>query len=341
MNSIYKTNKIIFDYFAFTFRCVEPEDIIELLGLESVNFIDMYGLYGYKHRYYYDGVSINFGNPSFDGVLCEMSGQGCRVYETYGNSDWFGLAYQVLINDNAYMNRIDVAYDDFNGLLDLDLIKSDIRTCSWVSRARQCIITDEFDHKELIGQSVMCGNRGSNICLRIYDKARERNRTEEFEHWVRAELQIRHTHADNFLRFLLADDVNSIYGVDIDVNNRLDALYFAVLNHFFRCIDITANDDSNLWRKPCADHWIKFINSYKGNSLSLYSAPGVEYNILRLRHVAEEMYGGLIYTYIQIFGKDQLEDNVLPKSFKLNKKYQLLIESERLRRINEGVKDGC
>ena len=95
---------------------------------------------------------------------------------------------------------------------------------------------------------------------------------------------------------------------------------------------MNSNSDSNLWRKPLAEHWKKFIESYKGKSISLYSAPGVEYNVSKLVYTTTEQFGGMIYTYIQIFGLDELGEKVKPKKFKLNKKYEVLIESERLRR---------
>ena len=331
MNANFTTNKILIDYFSFTIRDVEAEDIITMLGLDGVAFIDNYGTKGYHHRYYYDGVSIQFGGREYNEVWCEMSGQGCRVYETYGNNDWFGLAYQILVNDNAHMTRIDIAYDDFNGLLDLDKIRSDVSSGNWVSRCQDIIETSQYRRTGLHGSTIMCGQRGSNIACRIYDKAKERNRQDEIAHWIRCELQIRHKHADNFLYYLLADDCKAVYGVEIDTNRRLDSLYFAVLNHFLRFIDVNADSDSNRWRKPLAEHWEKFINSYHGNSISLYSAPGVDYNIMKLRHTTEEQYGGMIYTYLQIFGIDELETCVQQKKFKLNKKYQFLIDQSRLR----------
>ena len=326
MNALFTTNKILFDYFSFTIKNVEPEDVISMLGLEGIQFTDNFGARGYSHRYYYDGVSIMFG--SRDHVWCEMSGQGCRVFETYGTSDWFGLAYQVLNNDNAHMTRIDIAYDDFNGLLDLDSIKDDVKNNCWISRANSISVIEDFSRYGLSGSTVNIGQRGSNVSCRIYDKAKERNR-DDIDHWVRCELQIRHKHADNFIKYLLSDNFNYIFGVDINVENRLDALYFAVLNHFIRFIDISCNDDSNRWRKPCAVHWQKFIDSYFGNSISLYSDPGVDYNEMRLRHSVEEQYGGMIYTYIQLIGLDELETAVLPKKFKLNKKYQYLLDSKK------------
>lgn len=336
MNALFRTNKIIFDYFSFTIKDVQPEDIIDLLGMEGCTFIDNPGSKGYHHRYYFDGISILFGGRPE--VWCEMSGQGCRSFESFGSADWFFLAYQVAKNPNAQMTRIDVAYDDFNGLLDLSSILDDVHSSSWVSVARNVNEHIERTLSGITGTTVMFGNRGANIACRIYDKAKERNRDDEIDHWIRCELQIRHKHADNFLYYLLADNCTQIYGYDLDVENRLDALYFAVLNHFLRFIDLNANDDSNRWRKPLSEHWARFIGSYKSGNISLYSAPGVDYNLLKLRYVVEDHMGGAIYTYINALGVDELLQSVQPKRFKLNKKYQALLERERLK---EGVFNGC
>ena len=335
MDAIFTTNKIIFDWFSFTVKDADPEDVISALDLDGVQFIYTYGLHGYKTRYMYDGISINFGSARGD-VWVEMTGQGCRAFESYSDLDWYTLCYMVATNDKASMTRIDVAYDDFNGLLDLGLIRDDVHVGNWVSKARTIHDFCDYDSHGVTGASIMVGERGSNIICRIYDKAAERKRSDEIEHWVRCELQIRHNHANNFLYYLLSDDCKSIYGVDIDVNNRLDALYFAVLNNFLRFIDVGANNDTNKWRKPLSDHWRKFVESYGGNAISLYSAPGVEYNLLRLRHNVEDQYGGMIYTYLQLVGADVLAEMVAPKKFKLNKKYQYLLDHERERSRKEG-----
>lgn len=331
MNALYTTNKILFDYFSFTIKDCEPETVISLLGFDGVEFLSTYGLHGYRSRYLYDGVSIHYNSGRGD-VWVEMTGQGCRDFESYGTGDWFELCYSVLSDQNANMTRVDVAYDDFNGLLDLQAIRECVKSAAWVSRARTIHDFADYKHYGLSGSSIMCGERGSNITCRIYDKAAERNRSDEIDHWVRCELQIRHNHANNFLYYLLCDDCNEIYGVNLDVDNRLDALYFAVLNHFLRFIDKSANNDSNLWRKPCAEHWQRFIESYCGKGISLYSAPGVDYNVLRLKYCCEEQYGGMIFTYLELFGSDALADLVQPKRFKLAKKYQYLLDQERQRK---------
>ena len=77
MDCNFTANKILIDYFAFTIKNVEPEDIITMLGLDGITFIDLDRTRGYHHRYYYDGVSIMFGGREYNDVFVEMSGHGC------------------------------------------------------------------------------------------------------------------------------------------------------------------------------------------------------------------------------------------------------------------------
>ncbi|MGN1319363.1 MAG: hypothetical protein ACI4VF_10150, partial [Lachnospirales bacterium] len=95
-----------------------------------------YGCKGYADRYYFNGISIHcngspngrFGKP-IEGVWLEMSGEGCRTFESYGNADWNNLFDYCNRNElNITMNRIDLAYDDFIGLLVLRQTKSHIQS---------------------------------------------------------------------------------------------------------------------------------------------------------------------------------------------------------------------
>ena len=67
------------------------------------------------------------------GVHFEFTGQGCRILEQDRDwSDWFNL-----LNDlNARYSRIDIALDDFIGLLDFDLMEDKIKKGEVISLSR-------------------------------------------------------------------------------------------------------------------------------------------------------------------------------------------------------------
>lgn len=336
MKSLYVQNKILFDWVSITSKIDSVESIIDLIGFYDIQFIDTYGLYGYKHRLMFDGVSIMYGGIH-NSVMLEMSGQGCRCFESYGNGDFYALFRYVLQNsDDVNITRLDVAYDDFNYLLDLDAIRDDVINKRYVTKSNKCRLEFVCDFG-VDSWTFYAGNRGSNISLRIYDKRIERNAADEYDHWVRSELQLRHKHAEQFIRFLIGGQAYSPNGDVIIEHLRLDSLYFSVLNHFIRFIDIDANDDSNKWRKPMRDHWKKFAHSVTTQRISLYVKPGVEYNLLRLDHTVEQQYAGMIYTYIQCHSIDELVNAVSKKRGNLSVKHRQII-NERQAQMDEYFK---
>lgn len=334
MNAHYIQNKILFDWISISSKIDSVDTIIELLGLDNVSFVDTYGLYGYKNRIIFDGIGIHFGGRT-DTVLLEMSGQGCRAFESYGNGDYNSLFEYVLLHkDDVNITRLDIAYDDFNYLIDLESIKQDVIDGNFVCKCSSDNVGFEYTRKNGGSWTINAGKRGSNIYLRIYDKSKERNAMEEFPHWVRCEIQLRHSHAGQFINFLLNRAVYTPEGDIIIDGLRIDSLYFSVLNHFIRFIDKDCNNDTNTSRLPVKAHWAKFAHSVTTQRISLYVKPGVSYNILRLDHSVEEQYSGMIYTYIQCHGIQQLIDVVESKKYNLNTKYRDVI-SQRQAQLDE------
>jgi len=109
---------ILFDWLSVSSTVDIPENFIEFLGLDELEFEEVNGYYGYRNRYYYDGISIHYDYRGADegerNCLLEISGQGCRVFETYGNGDWKKL-FSRFLSDGYNITRLDVAYDDHTG----------------------------------------------------------------------------------------------------------------------------------------------------------------------------------------------------------------------------------
>ena len=310
-------NKIMIDWFSFTTSICSPEDIIELLGMTDCPFTEIYGFYGWQNRLFFGGVSVMYGGH--DGlVMLEMSGQGCRTFETLGNGNFKNIFQFCVYNvGDCNITRLDVAYDDFKGYLNLDEIVKDTVKGNFVARTRKWEVIQSSD-----GRCVVHGTRKGSVLIRIYDKAAERNRSDEIPHWVRCELQLRQERAAEFVRLIVMED------------EIVDKLYFAVLNHYLRYVQPSCSD-SNKWRFDIAEHWFDFYNSAETAPRSIYVAPGMEYNASKLRHTYGHNFGGGIYTYIKIFGINTLLEDVEKAKPRLNPKYKMLLaEDEELRRVN-------
>lgn len=334
MKSNYTTNKILIDWLSFTVNKIDIEDLINLFGFQDVSFSDVKGGRGYKHRYYYDGVSIHYdGDEESADYWVEMSGNGCRVFETHGHGDWIYLLSNLLNLEDINITRLDVAYDDFNGLIDLTSIVADTLAHNYVTKADD----RSWDvHLSGDGTCVTIGKSKSQICCRIYDKAAERHREQEISHWVRCELQLRYGNAFQFCVLLCKhqsvfpcqskDGVfNNIPNISVDDGMRIDRLYFGVLNNYLRFIDPSETNDTNRWRIPCAKHWANFAHSITDERISLWVKPGVEYNVMRLDRVVENMFSGATCTYALIHGIDKLIDSLIQRIPYLNTKYKYLL----------------
>ena len=59
----------------------------------------------------------------------EMSGQGCRAFESFGTGNYEALFQEVLDNPSEMnLTRLDVAFDDHGGLLDIGQAAEDTIT---------------------------------------------------------------------------------------------------------------------------------------------------------------------------------------------------------------------
>lgn len=188
-------NIVIIDALSVTSKIHSPYDLIDILGLEKLNWKVVKGSHGYKNRLYYDTISIHYDGTPEMGIWLEMMGQGCRAFETYGNGDFDSLFQLILDNpDDMNITRLDVAYDDHTGIVDINQILSDTRNQYYQSR---------FNNWEVIegskGSSVLHGSYSSEMLVRIYDKAMERKYKDGW-HWIRIELQMRRERAMEFIK---------------------------------------------------------------------------------------------------------------------------------------------
>lgn len=280
-----ENNKIIYDWVSFTTQIHSVEQCVHLLGLSDVEFLNLgHGFYGYKDGITFEGITILSNGKEGMGICVQMSGQGCRSFETYGTGDFDGI-FKLILDNHSFkseercmnLTRLDVAYDDFDGLLDLDVLIAETSKGNYVSR---------FNDWEYIvgtkGKSLNFGSKKSDTYFRCYDKKAERNR-DDLDHWVRLEMKLTGVSAIGFI------------SLDDTVENK----YFAVLNNYLRFVTPNEND-SNKRRWKTAVYWSKFLES--NDSVSIYCKPGTEYNILSLDGFVFHQCGGAIETLIDILG---------------------------------------
>ena len=188
-----KENRILYDWFSCTSKVYNVEEFISRLGMVNCDWRTARGAHGYKDKLTFGGCSVHYNGSENMGTWLEMSGEGCRSYESYGNDLWDLLFLGILQDDsNAHFTRLDVAFDDFTGILDINEIIRDTFDGNFISKSSYHRITVSSD-----GNSCQFGK--SDVVIRIYDKAAEQKLTDG-THWVRVEIQLRDDRAKAWIK---------------------------------------------------------------------------------------------------------------------------------------------
>lgn len=295
-------NIILYDWLSFTTkRSDDPRDIAEVLGLKDVPWEVIKGARGYQDRLYFNCISIHYNGRSDMGIWCEMSGQGCRAFESLSTlpNKWEDL-FATITRYGMNITRLDVAYDDHTGMLNLDEIIQDTRRKEYVSKSDYWEIVESSK-----GQTVQFGSPQSDTLIRIYDKARERN-CPVGQHWIRCELQLRRERAIAFTQLGLS----------------IGESFCGVMINYLRFVD-PMDGDTNKWRWPIKPYWGEFL--CHANAISIYQAPGLEYNFDRCERYVIRQAGNAIDAYIQIRGVPAFLDELKRRPTMRNSKYDRLV----------------
>ena len=295
-------NIIIYDWLSFTVKTEDPVWVIDdILGLGHVPWESVKGAQGYRDRMYFNCISVHYNGREDMGVWVELSGQGCRAFEELTDlpEKWETL-FKFISSYKMHITRLDVAYDDHVGVLDIKRISKDTNSLEFVSRS-----TYWESRNSSVGQTVQFGKNGSKVLIRIYDKARERN-CPEGEHWIRCELQLRDERAESFTQLF----------------QPIGQAYSGVIMNYLRFVN-PDDMDSNKWRWPIKPYWRKFLHS--AEKIRLYRSPGTDYNLDRCKRFVFRQAGNAIDAYIKIHGKDDFFEHLKNRPVRQNPKYTRLV----------------
>ena len=278
-------NLIIYDWLSLSSKVHTVEQMIKIIGFTEAKFQENYGFYGYSKRITYEGVSILYGGHSADmGVMLDMSGQGCRTFETLGSGDWeslFNLIKYWQPKKLMNISRLDIAYDDHEKILDIVKISADTEAGHYIAKTRNFEVINSSK-----GRTVTHGSKASGVFMRIYDKAKERGHTDG-RHWIRLELQLRDKNALGF----------------IQNETAIGKKFLGVVYNYLRYV-IPSVTDTNKRRWSDADYWQNFIQS--AEKIRIYQKPGIEYNEGNLEAFVLRNSGNSINVFRKIFGDHNL-----------------------------------
>jgi len=278
-------NRTLIDWFGFTLFD-SLESVFSVLGISQDNFIlnDRGGL-GYRQCYMNGGIRVYFDGTSSMGVHVEMSGTGCREFESYHDSKdpWFRLFSSLqqgtrddLTSSRFSITRLDLAIDNIDGQLNLQTIREDIRngqTRSKFKTGREIsgfILGTENQPFTENGTTIYFGSTSSRLQFRIYDKAAECGLTDV--EWVRFELQLRDKRAEMAVAHILTH------------NMQVGTVATSIISNYLNFINI---DDSNRSRCSLRSWWAVWLNNT--NKLSLTISAKVKHISQVMDHFRKQM----------------------------------------------------
>lgn len=310
MDSRSAGNMVIYDWLSFTSKAHTPEELITALGLSDCPWVETKGARGYRDRKYFSCISVHYNGRADMGVWVELSGQGCRTFETLSRVGWDGL-FQFIRDNDLKITRLDVAYDDHIGILNIQDIVEDTQNGMYVSKS---------DYWETVlsskGSTVQIGSPQSRVLIRIYDKAAERGKTDQ--HWVRVEIQMRDDRAIQFTKIPLP----------------IGEAFAGVLLNYLRYIE--PGEDTNKWRWPMRDYWCDLVDD--AERISIYQSPGMEYNEERCKRYVVKQAGNAIDACIQMYGIEEFQHMIETRETMRNPKYDVVIKQHRFDVIAQRVR---
>ena len=189
-------NTITIDYAAFVWDSKTVSEAINELGLSSSTWTMRAGHYPYAHIQRTGNISIAYDNYDERGVFVTLTSQGCREFENLSSIGWADL-FGIIRSGEGHMTRLDIAFDDRTGVLDMQRMKHDRDVANY--RSLLSYTAEHRSHKEnIMGMSLYFGAKGSNTNIRIYDKDAEQGGLGT--HWIRVELQLRDAYADTVVK---------------------------------------------------------------------------------------------------------------------------------------------
>jgi phage replication initiation protein len=252
-------NQSLLDWVAFTFKVNDPREVLDIISLSPSLFSEFqYGFSGYRRSLRFGNISIYYEGREGMGCHVEMSGQGCRQYEAqYDKNPWQRLFTKALAANGSF-TRLDLALDNVDGAITLDLICKPLQDHEKQVRTRfgewRRILKGGFGEGDKVtGETIYLGSSKSHVMFRIYDKAME---TGIGGQWMRFELQLREKRAQEAAK--LFNSAVSVGSLAVGIINN----YFAVIN----------NDDSNISRCTLQPWWSAWLESTEKITLTTEKA---------------------------------------------------------------------
>lgn len=315
-------NRIICDWLEYTAledleKLDDEREKIKSWGINLKKFKTLdTGLFGYKNRLFFNGQSILYSGNYGMRVHFILSGKGVRYFEMTENTVKL-IKTLVYDEENVNFSRIDLAMDIKDESIDFATMLKYLKKNYIVTRFKQYkyIVEKEIleDGQETTGETIYFGSKNSDLYIRIYDKAKEK---EDFEaKWIRIEIVYKRERA-NALALYLAEGERDIGDI-----------FSSTLNNYLRFVE-PSKKDTNKRRWKMAYWWQQLLYSTSKLRLSLQ---GEEPDIEKLESWINKQVAPSLAVIKEYYAGDmqKIEEIIINGADRINPKYQKII-NERM-----------
>lgn len=236
------------DWFAFTVKnSGQMETILTTLNYSLDEFKDSPPRYFYNTgltlgnyvNIYYNSKDKEVNKTSSNTINFVFTGQGCTDLALRFENDIFKI-FNLLYPFKIKVTRLDLAFDDFTGVFDFNLIKSKLERGEYRSSKKTYnIVKSSNTKKERLGETIYFGSSRikKGFYLKMYDKRSQYvekkqilpdivNRTGI---WQRCEISFIKSKADDVFHYFLFDE---------KYINNVDRLYKETLRNIVEFLDV-------------------------------------------------------------------------------------------------------
>lgn len=302
--------QVLIDYLTLTSKIHDVQFFIDLLGLSDCIFMLGKPYNGWYYCMYYDGVKLLYGGR--DDVCLDMSGKGCRTVEHVSelSFDWLGFFRTLepdLKSKDVHIARLDVACDDFEGVLSYPNLVRHTRDWKYICKSRVRIWIDGDE------QALYYGSKKSDRRLRIYNKALEQGYDDDV-HWMRVEFQFR-------------DDCALSFVLNWFQIGHIGRCYQGVLVDYIRFVTEPVTHE-NYSRAVTTRWWQRFTgNAFKVGQLYLQ---GRQYSLASVEEFVRRQASSSLKTLLIANGGDLSALVEMIEKTRLNKRQEMLLSGVEL-----------
>ena len=198
------------DWFQCTFRNADLDVLIDdILRLQMRLFKSTFTTYfGYEYGVQYNNIMI-FYNEDREHYHVYMTGQGCRAFEYYletDNSDWSKFFKKIYDQEDLEVNitRLDICIDDRKLYLSIPQLLRKVKRSECISKFKVANVNQSISIVDGAnkGHTLYFGSPQSRVRFRFYEKNYEQAHrlqkdVSEIGDWNRYECQMRDKQANN------------------------------------------------------------------------------------------------------------------------------------------------